>query len=122
MRKGNRRESIHATRSGAGENRRHGNAQKPLPWKPDTLAARGKRPRHAGRRWFRVLPVPVPKPGGAPLSDRNGQPGRLRVTVSATGKLAPVNEVEVGSELSGTIEAVFVDYNDRVKKARCSLV
>jgi len=44
--------------------------------------------------------------------------GDLRVTVSATGKLAPVNEVEVGSELSGTIEAVFVDYNDRVKKGQ----
>jgi RND family efflux transporter MFP subunit len=42
--------------------------------------------------------------------------GSLRVTVSATGKLAPVNEVAIGSELSGTIEAVFVDYNDRVKK------
>lgn len=44
--------------------------------------------------------------------------GNLRVTVSATGKLAPVNEVEVGSELSGIIEAVFVDYNDRVKKGQ----
>ena len=44
--------------------------------------------------------------------------GQLRVTVSATGKLAPVNEVEVGSELSGIIEAVFVDYNDRVKKGQ----
>lgn len=44
--------------------------------------------------------------------------GNLRVTVSATGKLAPVNEVEAGSELSGTIEAVFVDYNDRVKKGQ----
>jgi HlyD family secretion protein len=44
--------------------------------------------------------------------------GNLRVTVSATGKLAPVNEVEVGSELSGTIEAVFVDYNDRVQKGQ----
>ena len=44
--------------------------------------------------------------------------GNLRVTVSATGKLASVNEVEVGSELSGTIEAVFVDYNDRVKKGQ----
>ncbi|MBK7985311.1 MAG: efflux RND transporter periplasmic adaptor subunit [Candidatus Competibacteraceae bacterium] len=42
--------------------------------------------------------------------------GNLRVTVSATGKLASVNEVEVGSELSGTIETVLVDYNDRVKK------
>lgn len=44
--------------------------------------------------------------------------GNLRVTVSATGKLAPVNEVAIGSELSGTIEAVLVDYNDRVKKGQ----
>ncbi len=44
--------------------------------------------------------------------------GNLRVTVSATGKLAPVNEVDVGSELSGTIETVSVDYNDRVKKGQ----
>lgn len=44
--------------------------------------------------------------------------GHLRVTVSATGKLAPLNEVEVGSELSGTIETVLADYNDRVKKGQ----
>ena len=44
--------------------------------------------------------------------------GDLRVTVLATGKLAPINEVDVGSELSGTIEAVLVDYNERVKKGQ----
>ncbi len=44
--------------------------------------------------------------------------GNLRVTVSATGKLAPVNQVDVGSELSGTIEAVLVDDNDRVSKGQ----
>lgn len=44
--------------------------------------------------------------------------GDLRVTVSATGKLAPVNEVDVGSEQSGTIKEVFVDYNDRVKEGQ----
>ena len=42
----------------------------------------------------------------------------LRVTVSATGKLAPINQVEVGSELSGTIEKVLVDHNDRVTKGQ----
>lgn len=40
--------------------------------------------------------------------------GDLVVTVSATGTLSPVNEVEVGIEVSGTIEKVFADYNDRV--------
>jgi HlyD family secretion protein len=41
--------------------------------------------------------------------------GDLVVTVSATGTLSPVNQVEVGIEVSGTIEKVFADYNDRVK-------
>ena len=41
--------------------------------------------------------------------------GELTVTVSATGTLEPVNEVEVGSEVSGTMKTVEVGYNDRVK-------
>ncbi len=40
--------------------------------------------------------------------------GSLTVTVSATGKLAPTNQVQVGSELSGLITRVLVDVNDRV--------
>lgn len=40
--------------------------------------------------------------------------GELVVTVSATGDLQPVNEVDVGIEVSGTIEDVLVDFNDRV--------
>lgn len=42
----------------------------------------------------------------------------IRSTVSATGTLQPTNEVEVGSELSGKIEQVLVDYNDKVKKGQ----
>ncbi|MBC8431599.1 MAG: efflux RND transporter periplasmic adaptor subunit [Desulfobacterales bacterium] len=41
--------------------------------------------------------------------------GDLTVTVTATGALEPTNQVDVGSELSGIIKAVEVDYNDRVK-------
>lgn len=37
--------------------------------------------------------------------------GGLTVTVSATGDLAPVNEVDMGTEVSGTIEIVAVDNN-----------
>ena len=44
--------------------------------------------------------------------------GTLVVTVSATGNLQPTNQVEVGSELSGIVEAVLVDDNDRVKKGQ----
>jgi HlyD family secretion protein len=41
--------------------------------------------------------------------------GPLTVTVMATGALKPTNQVDVGSELSGIIETVEVQYNDRVK-------
>jgi HlyD family secretion protein len=44
--------------------------------------------------------------------------GTLVVTVSATGKLQPTNQVEVGSELSGIVEQVFVDENDHVRKGQ----
>ncbi|QNA82773.1 efflux RND transporter periplasmic adaptor subunit [Sphingomonas sp. So64.6b] len=40
--------------------------------------------------------------------------GSFQVTVSATGKLAPTNQVQVGSELSGLVTKVVVDVNDRV--------
>jgi HlyD family secretion protein len=40
--------------------------------------------------------------------------GNLIVTVTATGTLEPTNQVEVGSELSGIINTVEVDYNGRV--------
>ncbi|GAA0726695.1 efflux RND transporter periplasmic adaptor subunit [Sphingomonas japonica] len=40
--------------------------------------------------------------------------GSLTVTVSATGKLAPTNQVTVGSQLSGLVTQVVVDVNDRV--------
>ncbi|WP_448663244.1 efflux RND transporter periplasmic adaptor subunit [Sphingomonas sp. CJ20] len=46
------------------------------------------------------------------------QRGNLTVTVAATGKLAPTNQVDVGSELSGLVEKVTVDVNDRVVKGQ----
>ena len=41
--------------------------------------------------------------------------GDLRVTVTATGNLEPRNQVDIGSELSGTIRSVHVDVNDEVE-------
>lgn len=43
---------------------------------------------------------------------------RLVVTVSATGNLQPTNQVDLGSELSGTIDKVLVEENDRVRKGQ----
>jgi HlyD family secretion protein len=42
--------------------------------------------------------------------------GDLAVTVSATGTLAPRDQVDVGAEVSGRIDALMVDFNDHVKK------
>ncbi|NIA19160.1 MAG: efflux RND transporter periplasmic adaptor subunit [Xanthomonadaceae bacterium] len=39
----------------------------------------------------------------------------LTITVTATGTLEPTNQVDVGVEVSGTIETVEVDFNDRVQ-------
>ncbi|MGN6383452.1 MAG: efflux RND transporter periplasmic adaptor subunit [Dyella sp.] len=44
--------------------------------------------------------------------------GDLVVTVAATGNLQPTNQVDVGSELSGIMEAVRVDVNDTVKRGQ----
>jgi HlyD family secretion protein len=41
--------------------------------------------------------------------------GDLTVIVTATGTVQPVNQVDVGTEISGTIRTVEADYNDRVK-------
>lgn len=42
----------------------------------------------------------------------------LVVKVAATGNLQPTNQVDVGSELSGIIDKVFVDDNDTVTKGQ----
>lgn len=44
--------------------------------------------------------------------------GDLTVSISATGNLQPTNQVDVGSELSGTVTQVLVDNNDRVVKGQ----
>ncbi|ABA87625.1 efflux pump, RND family, membrane fusion protein [Syntrophotalea carbinolica DSM 2380] len=44
--------------------------------------------------------------------------GSMEVTVACTGSLKAVGTVEVGTEVSGTIGKVLVDYNDRVRKGQ----
>jgi len=59
--------------------------------------------------------------GGGPAIGyvtENATRGQLTVTVTATGTLQPVNQVDVGSEISGTIRTVQVDFNDRVTKGQ----
>lgn len=40
--------------------------------------------------------------------------GNIEITVMATGYIQPVEEVEVGTQVSGEIEKIYVDYNSHV--------
>lgn len=42
----------------------------------------------------------------------------LSLSVTATGNLRPTNQVEVGAEVTGPIDSVLVDVNDRVTKGQ----
>ncbi len=44
--------------------------------------------------------------------------GALAVSVSATGRLAPIRQVTVGSEISGLVLKVLVDVNDHVTEGQ----
>src|ERR1700755_567225 len=44
--------------------------------------------------------------------------GNLRNTVTATGALQAVTTVQVGSQASGTISALYADFNSTVKKGQ----
>jgi HlyD family secretion protein len=44
--------------------------------------------------------------------------GNLESTVSATGALSAVTTVQVGTQVSGQVSQIYVDFNDRVKKGQ----
>ena len=44
--------------------------------------------------------------------------GKFEIIVSSTGTLAAVETVEIGTQVSGTIDKLMVDYNDTVKKGQ----
>jgi HlyD family secretion protein len=42
--------------------------------------------------------------------------GNIRQVVTATGEIKPLNTVSIGSQVSGNIEKIYVDFNDTVQK------
>lgn len=48
--------------------------------------------------------------------------GKLTLSVTANGTLQPTRTISIGSELSGTVQQVLVDVNDRVKKGQVLVV
>jgi HlyD family secretion protein len=57
-------------------------------------------------------------PSGAQYETEGVTSGELVVRVSATGNLQPLTKVDVGSELSGTIDRVLVKDNDKVRRGQ----
>jgi HlyD family secretion protein len=48
--------------------------------------------------------------------------GDIENTISASGTLTPITSVEVGTQVSGTIDSVFVDFNDSVREGEILVV
>ena len=42
----------------------------------------------------------------------------VEISITATGYIQPVDKVEVGTQVSGVIEKIYVDYNSQVKKGQ----
>lgn len=85
----------------------------------------------AGKRWLWIVAAliiaaltvafslrPGEKEAGPSFATEPAETATLVVKVSATGNLQPTNQVDVGSELSGIVDKVLVDDNDRVKKGQ----
>lgn len=58
------------------------------------------------------------KESGPQFVTRPLERGDIRLSVTATGNLEPTNEVTIGSELSGTVQEVFVEANDHVTRGQ----
>ena len=60
----------------------------------------------------------IKKPAAAIYKTAKVERGDIVSTVSATGNLAAVVTVQVGTQVSGTIQKLFVDFNSPVKKGQ----
>lgn len=65
--------------------------------------------------WLQLSPAVDMQPAYSPVKVIRGD---IAALVSATGTLNPVNTVQVGSQVSGTIQHLHADFNDHVKKGQ----
>lgn len=59
-----------------------------------------------------------PKEGNVQFNTAQVEQKVVQVTVTATGYVQPVDKVDVGTQVSGVIERIFVDFNSQVKKGQ----
>lgn len=70
----------------------------------------------AGGAWWLQQPAETTDPPS--YSEAQVRRGNITAVVSATGTLNPVNTVQVGSQVSGTIQSLHADFNDHVEKGQ----
>ena len=46
------------------------------------------------------------------------EPATVELSITATGYVQPVDQVEIGTQVSGEIEHIYVDYNSKVTKGQ----
>lgn len=46
------------------------------------------------------------------------KPATIELSITATGYIQPVDQVEIGTQVSGEIEHIYVDYNSKVTKGQ----
>jgi HlyD family secretion protein len=103
--------------------------QKPKPNEDLTEIVRAGASKPVRKRLIMLLSIALIGGGAWYVSKRNSNAdqgpefvtepakrSRISLIVTAAGNLAPTNQVIVGSELSGTVDEVYVDTNDAVKK------
>lgn len=56
------------------------------------------------------------KPAIIVLQKEKVEKGDVTTEVTATGSVQPVDEIEVGTQVSGLVSKIYVDYNSQVKK------
>ena len=71
------------------------------------------------RRRLRLLALGL-TPKEAPFRHDAGQHGNITQVVSSTGTLQAVVTVQVGSQVSGTIDKLFANFNTKVNLGRWS--
>lgn len=58
------------------------------------------------------------KPQPPQVATAQAQTGKISNSITATGTIEPVTKVEVGTQVSGIIDKIYVDYNSVVKKGQ----
>lgn len=66
--------------------------------------------------WYLLRPAETDQ--GPGYSEEQVQRQDIRALVSATGTLNPINTVQVGSQVSGTIQHLYADFNEQVKQGQ----